>query len=190
GGGGGEEGETVPGDQTWRIELSGDEVARRRQKSAMESARTAKRGRLAELRDVLLGRQEPEFVGHDSDPVRTGSESCPTGGGLNDSQREAVALALAAKDLAIIHGPPGTGKTTAAVELVRQAVRRGERVLACAPSNLAVDNLLEKLLAVGEEPVRLGHPARGARPLPGHPPDVLAQGHPDARQPRQFYQEG
>src|SRR5262245_32114699 len=56
-----EDDETIPDDQTWRIELSGDEVARRRQKSAMESARTAKRGRLAELRDVLLGRQEPEF---------------------------------------------------------------------------------------------------------------------------------
>src|SRR5207244_13023667 len=79
---------------------------------------------------------------------------------LNATQREAVRLALSARDVAVIHGPPGTGKTTTVVEVVRQAVRRGERVLVCAPSNLAVDNLLEKLLARGERAVRLGHPAR------------------------------
>src|SRR5207253_7754577 len=53
-----------------------------------------------------------------------------------------------------------TGKTTAVVELIRQAVRGGERVLVCAPSNLAVDNVLERLLAAGERAIRLGHPAR------------------------------
>jgi len=176
-----EDEETIPDDQTWRIELSGDEVARRRQKSAMDAARTAKRGRLAELRDVLLGRCEPEFGKIEPfmalDPA------------LNESQRESIALALVAKDAAIIHGPPGTGKTTAVVELIRQAVRRGERVLACAPSNLAVDNLLEKLLVAGEEPVRLGHPARVSEPLREHALDVLAESHPDARQARKFYKE-
>ena len=80
---------------------------------------------------------------------------------LNAPQQEAVAFALAAGDVAIIHGPPGTGKTTTVVELIRQAVARGEKVLACAASNMAVDNLLERLVAVGERAIRLGHPARG-----------------------------
>ena len=69
----------------------------------------------------------------------------PLDGALNPSQQEAVRFALFARDVAVLHGPPGTGKTTAVVELIRQAVRRGEKVLACAPSNLAVDNLLERL---------------------------------------------
>jgi superfamily I DNA and/or RNA helicase len=172
--------DSLPEDQTWRIELASDEIARRRQKAAMDSARYAKRNRLAELRDVLLGRREPEFAENTSEQYASG---------LNDSQRDAIALALAATDVAIIHGPPGTGKTTAVVELIRRAVRRGERVLACAPSNLAVDNLLEKLLAAGESPVRLGHPARVSESLREHTLDVLAETHPDAKQARKWYKE-
>src|SRR5262249_55021726 len=67
---------------------------------------------------------------------------------------------VAADDVALVHGPPGTGKTTVLVEIVRQHVSRGERVLATAPSNIAVDNILEKLLGTGLRVVRLGHPAR------------------------------
>ncbi len=171
----------LPEDQTWRIELSSDEVSRRRQKAAMERAKNAKGNRLAELREVLLGQRAPEFEA--AIPI------IPLDASLNESQRDATALALAAKDLAIIHGPPGTGKTTAVVEVIRQAIRRGERVLACAPSNLAVDNLLEKLLAAGENAVRLGHPARVAEPLRERTLDVLAESHPDARQARKFYKE-
>jgi len=54
------------------------------------------------------------------------------------------------------HGPPGTGKTTTLIELIRQITRTGQRVLAVAPSNLAVDNLFEKLLAAGEKAIRVG----------------------------------
>src|SRR4029077_8152006 len=79
---------------------------------------------------------------------------------LNDSQQKAVEFALSARDLAIIHGPPGTGKTTTVCELVRQAIRRGEKVLACAPSNLAVDNMLERLVSSKAKAIRVGHPAR------------------------------
>jgi superfamily I DNA and/or RNA helicase len=171
--------ESVPEGETWRIELASDEISRRRQKAAMEAAKNAKRDRLAELRDVLLGRREPEFAKAPPAAIL----------GLNEPQVDAVNLALAAKDLAIIHGPPGTGKTTAVTELIRQAVQRGERVLACAPSNLAVDNLLEKLLAAGENPVRLGHPARVSEALRDHTLDVLAESHPDAKQARKFYKE-
>src|SRR5205807_1402462 len=124
---------------TYRVTLSSDEVARQRQRAALERARTATRGRLAELRGVLLGETPPAFGV--LAPYR------PLDPSLNTSQQEAVQFALSAHDLAIIHGPPGTGKTTTVVELIRQAVRRGDKVLACAPSNLAVDNLLERLVA-------------------------------------------
>jgi len=100
-----------------------------------------------------------------------------------------VRFALSAKDVAIIHGPPGTGKTTTLVEAIRQAVLRGERVLACAPSNHAVDNLLEKLIAIGEKPVRVGHPARVDPALRDRALDMLVQKHVDGRQARKFAKE-
>ena len=103
---------------------------------------------------------------------------------LNATQRAAVRFALSAHDVAVLHGPPGTGKTTTLVELVRQAVRRGARVLVCAPSNLAVDNLLERLLERGEEAVRLGHPARVLPALRAHSLDLMVEDHPDNRQAR------
>ena len=85
--------------------------------------------------------------------------------GLNEGQRRAIGYALVAQPIALIHGPPGTGKTTAVVELIRQAVLRGERVLASAASNIAVDNMAERLLTGSGSKstvriVRIGHPAR------------------------------
>ena len=61
------------------------------------------------------------------------------------SQRRAVLSALAQPEVAVIHGPPGTGKTTTVLEVILQAVRQGMKVLACAPSNIAVDNMAERL---------------------------------------------
>jgi len=81
---------------------------------------------------------------------------------LDERQRDAVELALRAGDIALIHGPPGTGKTRTLVEVVRQRVRRGERVLCTAPSNTAVDNLGHGMTLADPSlrAVRLGHPAR------------------------------
>lgn len=166
---------------TYRLDLSGDEVATRRQRAALNRARSARRDRLAELRRVLLGEAPPEF----GPPV----DFVPLDPSLNESQREAVRFALSAKDVAIIHGPPGTGKTTTVVELMRQAVRRGEKVLACAPSNLAVDNLLERLIAGGERAVRLGHPARVLPELRAHTLDLMVEDHDDTRLARKMARE-
>jgi len=165
----------------FRIDLAGDEVARRRQQEALDRARTAHRTRLAELRQVLLGETAPRFA----DPA----ELQPLDETLNGSQRAAVQFALTALDLAIIHGPPGTGKTTTVIEVIRQAVRRGEKVLACAPSNLAVDNLLERLAAAGEKVVRLGHPARVLPGLQAYTLDAQVEEHPDVRLARKFAKE-
>lgn len=79
---------------------------------------------------------------------------------LDDKQRAAVETALRSGDIAMIWGPPGTGKTRTLVEVVRQRVLRGERVLCAAPSNTAVDNLGMRLADLGVRAVRLGHPAR------------------------------
>ncbi|KAJ9573588.1 hypothetical protein L9F63_009042 [Diploptera punctata] len=79
---------------------------------------------------------------------------------LHPAQKEAVKFALTMKNLAVIHGPPGTGKTTTLVEIILQLVKLGNKILVCAPSNVAIDNLLEKLSCNRVKMVRLGHPAR------------------------------
>jgi len=157
----------------FRLDISTDEVARQRQRTALERARAARGERLAELREVLLGNHPPSF--------RAATPLIPLDRGLNASQQQAVQFALSAQDVAVLHGPPGTGKTTAVVELMRQAIRQDQRVLACAPSNLAVDNLLERLLAAGEKAIRIGHPARVLPELRTHTLDLLVENHPDVR---------
>ena len=163
---------------SYRLDLSTDEAARQRQIAALERTRTATRDRLAELRKVLLGEAAPKF--NPETPL------VPLDASLNESQRAALAFALSANDVAILHGPPGTGKTTAVVELIRQAVRRGQKVLACAPSNLAVDNMLERLLAQGENALRLGHPARVLPALREHTLDLMIEDHDGTRQARKL----
>jgi superfamily I DNA and/or RNA helicase len=160
-----------PAGDRFRLDLSPDERTRKQQLVALGVVQQA-RGRLGELRKTLLGQREPRWAREQ--PV----EVDPA---LNASQQAAVRLALTAEDLAIIHGPPGTGKTTTVVELIRQLAGRGEQVLACAPSNTAVDNLLERLVARGLRAVRLGHPARVAADLRDHSLDALVQKHPDTR---------
>jgi ATP-dependent RNA/DNA helicase IGHMBP2 len=168
---------------TWRIDLSTDEVARERQRFAINKALAAEKGRLFELRTALLGERPPEF-GKTVPLIDPQNRLL-----LNPSQREAIEFALSTKDFAIIHGPPGTGKTTTVAELIRQAVTRGDKVLATAPSNLAVDNLLERLLRVGVKAVRLGHPARVSPELREHTLDLLVENHPDLKVARKLIKE-
>lgn len=166
---------------TFRLDVSHDEIARQRQQQALERAGAARGDRLAELRRVLLGQQSPYF--------REEISYQPLDPMLDESQREAVRFALTAKDVAIIHGPPGTGKTTTVVELIRQAVRQGQTVLACAPSNLGVDNIFERLLAAGEPALRLGHPARVLPELREHTLDLLVEHDTDVRLARKLMRE-
>ncbi|KAK6507326.1 hypothetical protein TWF481_005765 [Arthrobotrys musiformis] len=79
---------------------------------------------------------------------------------LNEVQKEAVLFALEAKDLALIHGPPGTGKTQTLIEVIRQLVARDLKVLVCGPSNISVDNIADKLGPLRIPMIRIGHPAR------------------------------
>ncbi len=165
-----------------RLDASNDEIARRRQHAALARTQVAAHDRLADLRDVLLARRLPEFTADAAPPTWLNR-------GLDESQQAAIQFALGARDVAVIHGPPGTGKTTAVVELIRQAVCRGEKVLACAPSNLAVDNLLERLVLAGERAVRVGHPARVLPELRERTLDLLVERHPQVRQARKLVRE-
>ncbi|KAL4145980.1 hypothetical protein PRNP1_011853 [Phytophthora ramorum] len=110
--------------------------------------------------DVVFSEKEPSW----NTPL---PEITPFNQGLNASQVDAIRFALASKDLALIHGPPGTGKTTTVVEFILQAVTKFDlKVLVCAPSNIAVDNVLDKLAStcsvLGKKLrlTRVGHPAR------------------------------
>ena len=178
-------------DDTFRLDLASDEISRRRQEAALRQTDGAKSAspqssRLAELRSILLGQAEPLF------DERPSPE--PFNQGLNKTQWDAVCNGLAAQDVAIIHGPPGTGKTTTVVELIRQAVRRGERVLATAPSNLAVDNIFERLLAAPEfatdgHVIRIGHPARVMAQLREQTLEALVENHPDMALARKLHKD-
>jgi ATP-dependent RNA/DNA helicase IGHMBP2 len=132
------------------VELLFDEASYREMQKAMRELLHLEKGRTAELRDVLLGQRPAEFADNHFYEIPQ----------LNKSQNEALNHALTAKDVAIIHGPPGTGKTTTMVQVIGQVLKNESQVLVCAPSNAAVDLLAEKLGAAGISVLRLGHPAR------------------------------
>lgn len=103
------------------------------------------------LRDVILGEKEATFNKKDAYTIPEK---------LDGSQKKAWEKAVQAQDIAIIHGPPGTGKTTTIVEIVKTLVEKGERVLVCASSNAAIDVLTERIADRGISVVRLGNPSK------------------------------
>ena len=132
------------------VQLSFDETSYQLMFQAMADVVRARGNRLAELRDILLGTQPAGF--RTLYPVRF-----PW---LNASQESAVNRVLCARDVAIVHGPPGTGKTTTLVEAIYETLHREPQVLVCAQSNMAVDWIAEKLSDRGLSVLRLGNPAR------------------------------
>ena len=171
--------EQWPEGSRYRVDLSPDETTRRRHRSAINAARHAT-GRTGKLRDMLLGFIEPRF-----DPLPT----LQIFDQLNPPQEDAVRFAMSARDFAVIHGPPGTGKTTTLVEVIRQAVAKGQRVLACASSNTAVDNLLERLARTTPHVVRVGHPARVTESLREHTLDERVREHDSTAIVRELMRE-
>ncbi len=166
---------------TFRLDRSSDEISRQRQRQGLEKAGAAIDSRFADLRDVLLGLRSPAFH-----PVEYAAPFNPS---LNSSQLAAVHFALTAEDVAIVHGPPGTGKTTTLIELIRQITGKNQRVLAVAPSNIAVDTLFEKLLAAGEKAIRVGHPARVLPELRQYTLDALVETHSNVKLARKLTRE-
>lgn len=132
------------------VQLYFDETSYRAMFEALEDTIRAKGNRLAELRDTLLGTQKPGF--RELYPVRF-----PW---LNSTQETAVNKVLCTRDVAIVHGPPGTGKTTTLVEAIYETLHREPQVLVCAQSNTAVDWICEKLVDRGVPVLRIGNPTR------------------------------
>lgn len=131
------------------VQLSFDETSYRLMMEALDRAIKGK-GRLGYLRDLFYSHQKPEtFV---FPPLHFPY--------LNKTQEDAVNMVLRAKDVAIVHGPPGTGKTTTLVEAIRETLMRENQVLVCAQSNMAVDWISEKLVDRGINVLRIGNPTR------------------------------
>jgi len=152
------------------IDLTFDEVSYREMNQALSAVIGAHGNRLAELRDVLLGAKLASFREQKVDDLFYPSP-------LNDSQLAAVRHAISAEDVSIIHGPPGTGKTTTLVQAILETIRRERRVLVCAPSNTAVDLLTEKLAERGVNVIRLGNPSRVSDLLLKHTLDAGVMAH-------------
>ena len=132
------------------VQLYFDETSYRAMFNALEDVLRAKGNRLAELRDTLLGTL----------PIRRRELYPVRFPWLNSTQEEAVNKVLCAKDVAIVHGPPGTGKTTTLVEAIYETLHRENQVLVCAQSNTAVDWIAEKLVDRGVPVLRIGNPTR------------------------------
>jgi len=122
-----------------------------------------------EIKKVLLGAQTPEFSDNEINTIRS----------LNQSQNNALDKVLNAKSLAVIHGPPGTGKTTTLVESIIETLKNEKQVLVCAPSNNAVDLLVEKLSERDVKVLRVGHPARVTEEMLGLTLDAKVANHED-----------
>ena len=132
------------------IQLYFDETSYKTMFQALSEVMKAKGDRLAELREILIGKSTAAW--RETVPVHL-----PW---LNASQEKAVNQVLASKDVAIVHGPPGTGKTTTLVEAIHETLRRENQVLVCAQSNTAVDWISEQLVDRGLHVLRIGNPTR------------------------------
>lgn len=139
---------------------------------ALEKLLKTDDARLQSLTGILLGAKPARFL----DGLRV-----PAVAGLNDSQQAAIARVLQADDLALIHGPPGTGKTTTLVAAIEAVIAAEKQVLVCAPSNTAVDLLTRALAQRGQRVLRLGHPARMQEDIWPWTLDEQAAAHPNAR---------
>lgn len=150
-------------------------VTYRRMLEALDAVCQTQHSRLETFRKISFGEKKPKRNDLDKE-IRWFDRS------LNEFQKNAVRSCLTAEDIALVHGPPGTGKTTALIELIRQAILRQESVFVTAPSNTACDNLLERLVACGVNALRLGHPARITATLREHTLDFKLALHPVGRQ--------
>lgn len=132
------------------VQLSFDETSYKLMFEALDRVMKAKNNRLAYLRDLFYSHQKAGRFSFE--PMKF-----PW---LNPTQERAVNEVLWAKDVAIVHGPPGTGKTTTLVEAINETLMRESQVLVCAQSNMAVDWISEKLVDRGINVLRIGNPTR------------------------------
>ena len=151
------------------VQLSFDETSYKMMFDALDRTMKAKNNRLAYLRDLFYSHQKAER--YSFEPMRF-----PW---LNPTQEQAVNEVLWAKDVTIVHGPPGTGKTTTLVEAINETLMRESQVLVCAQSNMAVDWISEKLVDRGINVLRIGNPTRVNDKMLGFTYERRFESHPD-----------
>ena len=151
------------------VQLSFDETSYRAMFQAIDRVIAAKNDRLAYLRELFHGDRQPQRYAFE--PIRF-----PW---LNPTQEQAVNEVLMAKDVAIVHGPPGTGKTTTLVEAINETLMRESQVMVCAQSNMAVDWISEKLVDRGINVLRIGNPTRVNDKMLGFTYERRFESHPD-----------
>lgn len=132
------------------VQLLFDENSYKEMEYGLKKLLTNTDEHLEDIKHIILGEKEAQFE-------ETNEITIPE---LNNSQNTALNKILSSKQIAIIHGPPGTGKTTTLIQAITQTLKKENQVLVCAPSNAAVDLVAEKLLQENVSVVRIGHPAR------------------------------
>ncbi len=163
-----------------RLDRVPNDVTFERVRAGLARVKALDKGAARRKREVLLGNEPPRF-----DSLREFSPTRP----LNPEQQDAVARALAAEDFFLVHGPPGTGKSTVLAEVAAQAVSNGQRLLCTAASNAAVDHLTDLCLDKGLRAIRVGHPARVTPRLQEHTLDLVVEDHPDRVLSRELFDE-
>ena len=160
---------TLQTSESLGLQLAFDETSYRAMLDALDRVISARSGRLAYLRNLFYSHQQPAVLSFA--PLRFPY--------LNESQQLAVNRVLWAKDVAIVHGPPGTGKTTTLVEAIYETLRREPQVLVCAQSNMAVDWISEKLVDRGVHVLRIGNPTRVNDKMLSYTYERRFESHPD-----------
>ncbi len=163
-----------------RLDITANDATFERARKALATIAAMDSGHARDRREVLLGNAPPRF-----EKFKPLTQARP----LNPEQLEAVQLSLAARDVALVHGPPGTGKSTVLGEVAVQFARAGKRILCTAGSNAAVDHLLELCLDQGLSAIRVGHPARVLPHLQQHTLDLTVEEHPDRIIARGLFEE-
>ena len=159
----------LPGGKLWLVKLAND-VTYKRMNQIMTKMSKMSDSEFSSLTRVLFGLSSP------SPPdLSTVQDLEFIDRSLNDSQKHAIRFALASSEVALIHGPPGTGKTHTLIELILQMIKKGQRILVCGPSNISVDNIVERLAPHKVPIVRLGHPARLLPSVLNHSLEVLTR---------------
>lgn len=163
-------------DKSYELTINTNQTTYDRMYGALREIGKAEHTQPAFVRDISLGLKSPRL----KDPVRAESLEFfnPR---LNALQQRAVCMAFENEDVLLIHGPPGTGKTSVLIEIIRQIKKRGETVLISAPSNTACDHIVQCLTSSRLEVTRLGHPARMSESLRDHTFSFQMARHPLAK---------
>lgn len=158
------------------VDVMFDEMSYREMEFTLKEVIKAEGNRLAALKSILLGNTKAE-----TEPRTVEINSINI---LNESQQGAFKKVMEGADVAFIHGPPGTGKTTTLVQAIKYTIKEQKQVLVCAPSNAAVDLLVDKLSEQGLQVLRIGHPARVTEQSLSKTLDFRISSHPSYKELR------